>query len=115
MYQAQEILIPIAAMAMVFGIVYLGVTAHNRKTLAMIEAGMNPNKKEESQHSKIRTALLFTFVPLGIFLGNILSDYTILRNKELGLLFGFLFGGLALVISYFIDKKKEENETNLLD
>ena len=41
MYQAQEILIPIAAMAMVFGIVYLGVTAHNRKTLAMIEAGMS--------------------------------------------------------------------------
>ncbi len=48
MYQAVEIIIPLAAFAMIFGIVYLGVTSHHRKEIAMIEAGMNPNKKKES-------------------------------------------------------------------
>ena len=57
MYQAQEIIIPLAAFAMVFGIVYLAITSTNRKELAMIEAGMNPNKSEK-RHSKIRFGLL---------------------------------------------------------
>lgn len=110
-----EIIIPLGAFAMVFGIVYLAITSHNRKELAMIEAGMNPNQKKESGHSKIRTALLFTLVPFGIFLGNILSEYTTLRNKELGLLFGFLFGGVALIAAYFIERNLENNKNDLLD
>ena len=83
MYQSVEIIIPLGGMAMAFGIVYLAITAHNRKTLAMIEAGMNPNKDKESSHSKIRTALLFTLVPFGIFVGYIAYPYTLFINKYL--------------------------------
>ena len=115
MYQAQEIIIPLAGMAMVFGIVYLAITSHSRKTLAMIEAGMNPNSKKESEQTKIRTRLLFTLVPLGIFVGYILSEYTMFRNKDLGLLFAFLFGGIALVAAYFIERSLEKKKQNLLD
>lgn len=115
MYQAQEILIPLAGMAMVFGIVYLGVTSYNRKVLAMIEAGMNPNKKEESRHSKIRTALLLFLVPLGVLLGNVLAQYTTLGRSKLALILAFLFGGIALIISYMIDEKSEQDKTEFLD
>lgn len=115
MFQAVEIIIPLAAFAMVFGIVYLGITSHNRKELAMIEAGMNPNSKKESGHSKIRAGLLFTLVPFGIFLGNILSTYTVMRNDELGLLFAFLFGGIALVAAYFIERNFDNKKHDLLD
>ncbi|MFK8039468.1 MAG: DUF6249 domain-containing protein [Crocinitomicaceae bacterium] len=105
MYQAVEIIIPIAAMAMVFGIVYLGVTGHYRKQMAMIEAGMNPSKHQKNKHSRIRTALLLVLVPTGIFVGNLVGPHIhSMEVSEAGLLFGFLFGGLALVTSYFLER-----------
>lgn len=112
MYQAVEIIIPLSAFAMIFGIVYLGVTSHHRKEIAMIEAGMNPNKKKESwSHSKIRTGLLFFMVPLGIFLGNLASDiFDMMRGQTMGLLFGFIFGGAALIAAYFLERKFEKIE-----
>ena len=110
MYQAQEIIIPLAAFAMVFGIVYLGVTSMHRKEIAMIEAGMNPVKSQAKKHSKIRTALLILLVPVGILLGNFLSPYMqTLDTAEAGLLFGFIFGGIALVTSYFLERVFEKN------
>ncbi|MFD1550919.1 hypothetical protein DNU06_05050 [Putridiphycobacter roseus] len=111
MYQAVEIIIPLAAFAMIFGIVYLGVTSHHRKEMAMIEAGMNPDKKKEWSHSKIRTGLLFLLVPLGIFVGNLLAIYIdIMKSQTMGLVFGFLFGGIALVSAYFIERKLGINQ-----
>ena len=96
---------------MIFGIVYLGVTSQHRKEMAMIEAGMNPNKKKGWSHSKIRTGLLFLLVPLGIFIGNLLSNQMdIMRSQTMGLIFGFLFGGIALVTAYFIERKLGVNQ-----
>lgn len=112
MYQAVAVLVPMGAFAMIFGIVYLGVTASHREKMAMIEAGMNPNDSDNKKHSKIRTALLFFLVPLGIVVGNLLSSQIeMLKNDELGLIFAFLFGGIALIISYFLEKKFN-NESN---
>jgi hypothetical protein len=114
MYQAVEIIIPIAAMTMVFGIVYVAVTAWHRQKMAMIEAGMNPKEGGESKHSKIRTAFLFLLVPTGIFAGNVIGDYyPIMRGQSLGLIFAFLFGGIALVAAYFVERTFEKN--NKLD
>ncbi|MFK8046577.1 MAG: DUF6249 domain-containing protein [Crocinitomicaceae bacterium] len=108
MYQAAEIIIPIASMAMVFGIVYLGVTGHYRKQMAMIEAGMNPSKKRKESHSRIRTACLLVLVPTGILIGNLVGPHIhSMELAEAGLLFGFLFGGVALVASYFLERKFE--------
>jgi len=111
MYQAVEILVPMGAFAMVFGIVYVGVTANHRKEIAMIEAGMNPNEKKESNHSKIKKALLLLLVPLGIFVGNVLPNVIPnLERSSTALVFAFLFGGIALTASYFIEKKLETKE-----
>jgi len=105
MYQAAEILIPIASMTMVFGIVYIAVTGYYRKQMAMIEAGMNPSRHEKNRHSRIRTACLLVLVPTGIFIGNVISPYIhTMEVAEAGLLFGFLFGGIALVASYFLER-----------
>ncbi len=115
MYQAVEIIVPLAAFAMVFGIVYVGVTSSNRKELAMIEAGMNPNEAKNSGHSKIRTGLLFLLVPLGIFIGNVIANFfPVIGADSLGLIFAFIFGGMALTASYFIEKifEKKNNDLN---
>lgn len=110
MYQAVEIIVPLASFALAFGIVYVAVTAKHREKMAMIEAGMNPNEKKETKHSRIRNGLLFFMVPLGIFVGYLISEkYPVMRNQSLGLIFAFIFGGLALVISYFIERNIENN------
>ena len=108
MYQAAEIIIPLGGMAMIFGIVYLSITSHHRKEMAMIEAGMNPNKTKSGGHSKMRTALLLMLVPLGILTGNIVAPFIhSLDHSETALLFGFLFGGVALISAYFLERKFE--------
>jgi len=105
MEQAIEIIIPLAAFALVFGIVYVGVTAMHRKEIAMIEAGMNPNEKKRSGHSVVRTAFLILLVPAGIFVGNVIGNvYPEIKSSEPGLLFAFIFGGIALTASYFVDR-----------
>ena len=115
MYQIVELMIPISFFIMAFAIVYVVVTAKHREKIAMIEAGMNPNEGKNSQgekkRSNLRTALLLLFVPFGIYIGNILSEvYPIMRNKEMGLIFAFLFGGIALLLTYLIEKRQKKTE-----
>ena len=114
MYQAVEIIIPLSAFALTFGIVYISVTAWHRQKMAMIEAGMNPNEGKVKDHSKIRTGLLILLVPLGIFVGHLIGQsFPVMRNQSLGLIFAFIFGGIALVASYFIER--HQNKQNLID
>ena len=111
MEQTLALLIPFAGIAMVFGIVYLGVTSDNRKELAMIEAGMNPNDKPVGKRRNLRNALLFIFIPAGLFLGNYLSGKGIASfTSAPGIITAFIFGGLALLLFHFIDLKAEGKE-----
>lgn len=104
-------MIPISFFIMAFAIVYVIVTARHREKIAMIEAGMNPNESRnypaQKKRSNLRTALLLLFVPFGIYIGNVLSEvYPIMRNEEMGLIFAFLFGGIALLLTYIIEKRQ---------
>ncbi|MBL4710197.1 MAG: hypothetical protein JKY48_17335 [Flavobacteriales bacterium] len=111
MQQILALLIPFAGIAMVFGIVYLGVTSDSKKDLAMIEAGMNPNNKPKRKRKSLRTALLLIFIPIGLFLGNYISGAGIANfTKPTGIIFAFLFGGLALLLFYYLDMRAEEKE-----
>jgi hypothetical protein len=110
MIEVLELMIPFSFFLVSFAIVYVVVTARHRERIAMIEAGMNPitNKPPEKENrNKLTFALLCLFVPLGIYIGVLVSEaYPVMRNKDLGLLFAFLFGGIALLVSYFIDGKR---------
>jgi NADH:ubiquinone oxidoreductase subunit 3 (subunit A) len=104
-----SILVPIAVFAMIFGIVYVAITASNRQKIAMIEAGMNPNEKNESEKSPWSNGYLFVFVPIGIVLGNVLAHYTnFLDASALGLLGAFLFGGLGMLLAHRQNEKKQK-------
>lgn len=105
-----SLLIPIALFAMIFGIVYIAITASNRQKIAMIEAGMNPNDKDDDNDSPWSSGYLFIFVPLGIILGNILAHYTnFLDAGALGLLGAFLFGGFGMFLASRQNEKKKQN------
>lgn len=109
MYQAVEVLIPLAAIAMVFGIVYLGVTAENRKNLAMIEAGMNPNEKTGFKGREgLKKGLLLVFIPLGYILSKKLEFVS--QSNFSGIIGAVLFGGIALILFYFIELILDRNK-----
>ena len=103
------LLVPITLFAMIFGIVYIAITANNRQKIAMIESGMNPNDKEDESYSPWSNGYLFVFVPIGIILGNVLAHYTdFLDAGQLGLLGAFLFGGLGMLIARRQNEKKKQ-------
>lgn len=96
------ILIVLIGCAMIFGIVYVTITASNRESMAMIEAGMNPKDTKSTQHSRLRIALLLFFVPIGILIGNLTHGFFGMDPEPAAVVFSFLFGGIALSATYFI-------------
>ncbi len=105
-----HILIPIAGCAMIFGIVYVAVTADNRQKMAMIEAGMNPKDDEAKQHSRLRFAMLAVFVPIGILIGQATYSVFGMEPETASIVFAFLLGGVGLLITYFIEANRDKKE-----
>ena len=103
------IVIPIALFAMVFGIVYIVIAANNKENMAMIQAGMNPKEPKSRQHSKLRFALLAITVPIGILLGNLTYDIFGMDPEPAAVVFAFLFGGIGLTATYFIEAAQDKN------
>jgi hypothetical protein len=111
MEELTHILIPIAGCAMIFGIVYVAVTANNRENMAMIEAGMNPKAHKATRHSRLRIALLAFMVPIGILTGNLTHGIFSMDPEPAAVVFSFLFGGLALTATYFIEDARQRNSS----
>jgi len=69
-----EILVPIVAMATIFGIVYVVITARNRERISMIEKGVNPKdflSAGPNVYGILKWALLLLGVGLGLFIGSL--------------------------------------------
>ncbi|WP_066758407.1 DUF6249 domain-containing protein [Crocinitomix algicola] len=113
MVHLTHILIPLGGAAMIFGIVYVVTTANHRENMAMIEMGMNP-KEETKKHNNLRNALLFLLVPIGILVGNLVHEYFGMDSSPAAVLFAFLFGGIALVATYFIEWALDLKDDNSL-
>lgn len=105
-------LTPIFVLSIIFGaivaIVYLGIRKKER--MAMLEKGVDASvfftpKKRNSY--ALKYGLLLIGVALGILIGNILAVTPAFMYEKEAAYFSmiFLFGGLALVIYYFMAKK----------
>lgn len=68
---AAEVLIPVAFFAMIFGIVYLTITAKHRQRMAMIEKGLTTADLEKGRPSSpaLAAGLLALGTGLGLALG----------------------------------------------
>lgn len=114
-------LTPIFVLAIIFGaivvIVYLSLRKKER--MAMLDRGVDASvflvpQKKGSQALKYGTLLIG--VALGILLGKLLATTEAFMYEEEAAYFSmiFLFGGISLVISYFLEKKmKNDNDDNL--
>jgi predicted MFS family arabinose efflux permease len=106
-----EILVPLAFFALVFGSWYIYITTRNKERLALIEKGADPKLfKTKDAGSAFRTLKLGLFL-IGIAIG-IIGGYFLTEGgmEEAPAYFSmiFMFGGIALTSSYFLQKKQPE-------
>lgn len=110
MQSLTHILVPFFGCAMIFGIVYVTMTANHRENMAMIAQGMNPKESNSKSHSKLRIALLLFFVPIGILIGNLVHEFFGLDAEPAAVVFSFFMGGFALVATYFIERFAKQTD-----
>jgi hypothetical protein len=108
------ILVPLGSFAMVFGIVYLIVTARNKERMALIERGADPSLFESVKKGNSNRVLKWGIFLVGIGLG-ITVAYMLVKNDvmdEDAAYFSmiFIFGGLALVGTHLFLRKQESQE-----
>ena len=103
------ILVPIAAFAMVFGIIFILVRKKER--LAMIEKGADPSqfKSDLSGPSSLKWGLFSLGIGLGILVGNILVSTKVMEEEVAYFSMIFLFGGISLIVSHFLARKMEKD------
>jgi F0F1-type ATP synthase membrane subunit c/vacuolar-type H+-ATPase subunit K len=105
----------IALFATVFGILYVHYTTRNKERMALIEKGADAslfNTGKEGRSSvnwgkfALKIGMLFMGIGLGIIAGAILESAALFPSEEAGYFsMIFIFGGLALVLYYLIDRK----------
>ena len=107
----------IAFFAMIFGIVYLFFTTRNRERMALIEKGadaslFNTGKTHVPWFNwgkfALKTGMLLIGVGFGIIAGALLDMAEVFPTDASGYFsMIFIFGGLALVIFYLIDRRNK--------
>jgi uncharacterized membrane protein len=107
----------IAFFASIFGIVYIFLNTRHKERLKINEKGVDASlfhsEKKLVNWSKItlKVGMFFMGIALGIFLAALLVKTGFLGKRSEDALYPsliFFFGGLSLVLSYLIDRKKKE-------
>jgi hypothetical protein len=100
------VLVPLAAMALFFGIIYLS----KKENLAMIEKGMNPKMNRPAPYTSLKYGLLLTGGGIGLLLAYFADLVVPAINGEDNASIYFaliaIFGGIGLIGSYRIEKKE---------
>lgn len=105
----EEILIPLIIFSAIFGMVYVYLTTRNKERLALIEKGadaslFNTGKKRGLGNIILNLALLAIGIGIGVLVGAGLEQAGM--NEDVSFPASiFIFGGLGLVASFFINRK----------
>lgn len=108
----EGLLIPLGFFAMIFGIVYLGVTSRNRERMALIERGADPtlfeSRKKASGVGTMKAGLFFLGIGFGIVVAYLLTSGGGMEEGAAYPAMIFIFGGLALITSYLWQRKQDK-------
>ncbi len=112
---------PIFVTAIIFVFTYatLELFVKRKERMAIIEKGIDaPDFKSKPKPSvfALKLGLLFIGVAVGLFLGSLLVEMTTIHDESAYFSMVFLFGGIGLVVSHFLEKKElqEMKELNQL-
>lgn len=113
MAQLADILIPISCFLAIFGVLYIYFTTRHRERIALIEKGVDANlfnRKQTRFFFALKLGLLAIGVALGILIGHLLHVNAGLDDDVAMPSMIFLCGGIALVASFFIERKLKEKD-----
>ena len=112
----EEIIIPITLFASIFGIIYVFYMTRNKERLAMIEKGMDVSLLNKRQGNRsilsywvIKVGFLMVGLALGIVVGSLAANGLMGEDEAYPSMI-LLFGGLALIASYFVEKKLRKSD-----
>jgi hypothetical protein len=103
-------LTPIFVLAIIFGFVYgvVQLSIQHKERKLLLEKGADPSIFQQPKTQKVaslRYGLLLIGIALGIFLGSLMAQSSDMPEEAAYFSMVFLFGGIALVASYFMEKK----------
>lgn len=106
----ENIVISISTFACLFGCLYVYMTTRHRERMAMIEKGIQYEfgKKMTIQNIWMKIAFLSIGVGIGLLLGALLNEFTLIES---GICYGSmvaLCGGFGLIASHYIKSNKGE-------
>lgn len=113
---AVAIVIPVTAIVCVVGLLALLRKFDNDERMAMIEKGLALPQKEGTKvnpASALRWGCLFMGVGFGIFLANLIDNLRDERSDAIYPALILFFGGLGLLISYYIQLKLDEKNKSV--
>ena len=106
-----EEIVAIVIVPIIFGSVVLSLyfffRARNKERMAMIEKGVYKLEIKRSGDGILRWALAFIGVAIGLFFGMLIESATSFDEGVGYFSMIFLFGGLGLLTSYLIERKKK--------
>lgn len=112
----EDVLVPLIVFATLFGVVYVIISARNKERLALIERGADPklfeSVKRERPYSIMKWGLFLLGIGLGIVVANIMATSLIMSEHAAYPSMICVFGGLALIIAHFFNRKEELKERN---
>lgn len=110
-----ELIIPIVLFAMVFGIVYIAISARSKERMALIEKGADASIFYSGKPRKgtgkwiLQLGIVVVGVALGVLVAYGLHS-TGMDDEVAYPACIFLFGGAAMVAAYFIGRKVNGNK-----
>jgi hypothetical protein len=106
----EDIFVPISVFGMILGIVYLVV--RKRERMALIEKGADASifRIDKQSNSTLKWGLFLIGLGVGLLIAEILVKTTTMSEEAAYFSMIFLFGGIALLVSYFLDRKKYSKE-----
>jgi hypothetical protein len=113
MFDLTPVLVLIVIFGSIVAIVYLSIRRKER--MAMLEKGVDATAfitPQRKNSLSLKYGLLLIGLALGILIGKILATTQAFMYEEEAAYFSmiFLFGGLALLIYYFLDKRMKGDE-----
>lgn len=87
----------------------------NDERMAMIEKGVEANifNRKTNAYPNLRYGLLLVGAGLGLLVGALFANTRMIDEEASYFSMLFIFGGLGLFLSYFIEKKAAEKEDNI--
>jgi hypothetical protein len=78
----------------------------------MIEKGVDASifASKRNTSATLKFGLLFIGLAIGIILGNILYSLRLMDEESAYFSMIFLFGGIGLIVDYFLERKDNQNE-----